>query len=141
MQNKEGRLDITRRRILSTGVQLTAAMTLGSGLAQAGARGGGRRHRDTFFDERFPESRVLAAGLPDAASLEAIGGDPSHLVGRLAAAEAAATGLHLQGVTTESIPFCLQQLTRHRPDVRFESRRVDQDLFAWSLELAARTPA
>ena len=46
---------------------------------------------------------------------------------------AAGPSLRLQGVTTESVPFCLQQLA---PRARVTQRRVDRDLFIWTFEAA-----
>jgi hypothetical protein len=62
-------------------------------------------------------------------------------------AEARAGGVRRHGVTTESIPFCLKEYAGRGRGVRLECRRVDRDLFAWTLTLgtapagAARNPS
>jgi hypothetical protein len=66
-----------------------------------------------------------------------VGGDPSRLVAQIATWLTERAGLQLQGVTTETIPFCLKQHMGHDRIVSFESRRLDRDLFAWSLEIGA----
>lgn len=132
-------MTITRRRILASGVQLTAALAMGSQLAAARDRAERTGEHLTFFDARFPHAEPLAAALPGAGQLQSVRGDPSGLIGRIAGHDSRAGSLRLQGVTTESIPFCLEQFARTHHEVAFESRRVDRDLFIWSLQLRART--
>jgi hypothetical protein len=129
---------ITRRDVLATGVTVTAALAMG---ARAAAEAPAAHIVDimTFYDPRFPQARSLARTLPRASALLGVGGDPSLLVAQLADRRERA-GLRLQGVTTETIPFCLEQYIRHDRDVRFESRRLNRDLFAWSLDFASYTP-
>jgi len=84
----------------------------------------------TLFDPRFPAARTRALELAGAGRLCPTGGDPTALVlqalqGRPAAAR------RLQGVTTESVPFCLRQLAPH---AQLTQRRLDRDLFEWRFE-------
>ena len=126
---------ITRRRILSAGVNVTAALALGGGLASARTLSVSTGDILTFYDPRFPQSRRLASRLADASRLDTVQGDPSRLLAHIALGRPRSHGLRLQGVTTESVPFCLEQFARHYHDVCFESRRLDSDLFAWHIRI------
>ena len=133
---------ISRRRLLATGVQATAALAVAGTLGPtvAGATSGNATGADaqpatpTFFDPRFPVSRLRARALPGRPQLRPIHGDPTAVLGLVSGARA--SGLRrLQGVTTESIPFCLREFAGRGPGVRLECRRVDRDLFVWTLTL------
>lgn len=106
-----------------------------------------------LFDARFPEARELAGRLatrpagsavrtgdaardaalapPGAASsLQAVDGDATALV------QAVLEGSgprRLSGVTTESVPFCLSQLSTRGARPQLTLKRLDRDLFAWQL--------
>jgi hypothetical protein len=131
---------ITRRRLLATGVNVTAALALGSELAIAEPLTGEPTDIVTFYDPRFSRSRPLARMLSGASRLCVIGGDASPLLAQIASGGPWGHGLRLQGVTTESIPFCLEQFARRRHVVRIETRRLDRDLFTWTLTLRVRAP-
>ena len=142
---------ISRRRLLASGVQASAALavagTLGPAAVSATAGVGVGVGVDdtasavatppatlTFYDPRFPASRLRARALPGRPRLRPIQGDPTALMALVA--EARAGGVRrLQGVTTESIPFCLKEYAGRGRGVRLECRRVDRDLFAWTLTL------
>jgi hypothetical protein len=127
---------ITRRRVLAAGITTSAALALGRLAATIEAA---PAEIQTFYDPRFGSSKELARRFPSASQLQAIAGDASQLLSRLAPDIGALRPLRLQGVTTETIPFCLEQLIRgHRHDVRLQSRRLDRDLFAWTLTVRAR---
>jgi hypothetical protein len=126
---------ITRRRLLMAGVSVSAAMALGRGLASAETLSVSTGGILTFYDPRFPRSQQLARALPDAGRLNTVQGDPSHLLAYIVSGGPVCHGLRLQGVTTESVPFCLGQFARDYHDVCFHSRRLNRDLFAWSLAL------
>jgi hypothetical protein len=130
---------ITRRRLLATGVNVTAALALGSRLASAEPLAAEPPDKVTYYDPRFPHSRPLARTLSSESRLYPIGGDASSLLAQIASGGPRGRGLRLQGVTTESIPFCLEQFARDCHDVRFESRRLDRDLFTWTLTVRVRT--
>jgi hypothetical protein len=129
---------ITRRRLLATGMSSTAALALGSFLASSAALAQEPTQIVTFYDPRFPRSRQLAGALPDASRLRAVRGDPSQLLAQLAPGAMVARGTRWQGVTTETIPFCLELTARRHHDVHLESRRLDRDLFAWALSMPIR---
>jgi hypothetical protein len=127
------RSEITRRQVLATGATITTALALGGHWAAAEARAAQTVTVMTYYDPRFPLAQPLARTLPRASGLLAVGGDASHLVAQISNRRERA-GLRLQGVTTETIPFCLEQSARRDRDMHFESRRLNRDLFAWSLE-------
>lgn len=79
----------------------------------------------TFYDPRFPAAQLRALELAGAGQLCAVNGDPTELVMQATRTQ------RLQGVTTESVPFCLRQLA---PRARLTQRRIDRDLFEWSFE-------
>jgi hypothetical protein len=83
----------------------------------------------TLYDPRFPDSRAQAERLAPRSTLRAIAGDVSDMVPVIGS-----TPLDIAGVTTESVPFCLEQLlsVAHRPVLSM--RRLDADLFAWTLK-------
>lgn len=137
---------ISRRRLLATGVQASAALavagTLGPAAASAAGAGDAASAAEalpatlTFYDPRFPVSRLRARALPGRPQLRPIQGDPGALLALVT--EARAGGVRrLQGVTTESIPFCLKEFAGRGRGVRLECRRMDRDLFAWTLTLGA----
>jgi hypothetical protein len=128
---------ITRRRLLATGVNVTAALALGGQLASAEPLAAELADTVTYYDPRFPHSWPLARALSRASGLYAIGGDASPLLAEIASGGPRRSGLRLQGVTTESIPFCLEQFARRGHDVRLESRRLDRDLFTWTLTITS----
>jgi hypothetical protein len=132
---------ITRRRVLATGVNVTAALALGSELACAEPLAAEPTDIVTFYDPRFARARPLARMLARASRMYAIGGDASPLLAQIGSGGPRGRGLRLQGVTTESIPFCLEQFAGRCHDVRIETRRLDRDLFSWTLTLRVRTPA
>ena len=131
------RMTITRRHLLTTGMKVTAAWVLAGNLAFAAGKGQ-TGLLVTFHDPRFPRSRRLARALPGATALHGVHGDPSQLLARIASGRPGRQPWRLQGVTTETIPFCLEQFARGYHDVHFENRRIDRDLFAWSLTLSGR---
>ncbi len=84
-----------------------------------------------LFDARFPAARAHAeklAGMRQ--SVEAMSGDATDLM------QAFADGRgprRIIGVTAESVPFCLSELSPRNKRPRLTLRRLDQDLFAWHL--------
>jgi hypothetical protein len=85
----------------------------------------------TVYDPRFATAEPLAFGLAGAGRLLPTNGDPTVLLMQLNNPGRDAVLPRLQGVTTESIPFCLHQWV---PGRRFNQRRLDRDLFVWRLE-------
>jgi len=128
---------LTRRGLLATGVSTAAALALSRFLTSPEVRAADSADVRTFYDPRFPRSRDLADALPGAPPLYAVSGDPSHLLAHIPGGRPRTRDLRLQGVTTETVPFCLEQLARRHHEVRFESRRLDRDLFVWTLTIRA----
>jgi hypothetical protein len=108
----------------TTAVCATVAREAVANTGQAGAH-----TMFTLYDPRFPNSRAQAELLAPHTTLRAIAGDVSNLVPIIGS-----TPLDIAGVTTESVPFCLEQLmsVAHRPVLSM--RRLDADLFAWTLK-------
>jgi len=132
---------LTRRQLLAAGLGAGAAAALGSLGAAARTAAVPVGSVQTFYDRRFARSRLLAAALPQAARPTPVQGDVTALLGLVGPARRLAGPMVLQGVTTEIVPFCLEQYARTHHEVRLESRRLDRDLFAWSLTIHARSPA
>jgi hypothetical protein len=84
-----------------------------------------------LFDERFPAARTHAEKLAGAHQpLQSVAGDATELMQAFAMGRGPR---RLIGVTTESVPFCLSELTPRDKRPRLTLRRLDQDLFAWHL--------
>lgn len=94
----------------------------------------------TLYDPRFPKSRAAAELLAPRSALRPIAGDVSELVPILLSTEARSAPIDVAGVTTESVPFCLEQLLSFSHQPVLEIRRLDADLFAWTLRSIRRTP-
>lgn len=135
---------ISRRQLLATGVQATAALAVAGTLGPAAADAAGgvaigpelQPPTPTFYDSRFPAARRRARALAGRPRLQAIQGDPTAALALVSSARAGGV-LRLQGVTTETIPFCLREFAGRGPGVRLECRRVDRDLFVWTLTLGS----
>lgn len=126
--------DWSRRRFLGTAADSALAVSLFASVTGAlrplAALADEAAATLTFYDPRFDAALALARAMPGAAGLRPLGADPTDLLLQLATASPRAEGLRLQGVTTGSVPFCLAQLFR---SARLVERRVDRDLFAWTL--------
>ena len=131
----------TRRRLLASGLGATAVLALGDFVASARALAVPRADVLTFYDPRLPRSRLLALALPRASRPGPVGGDPSAILSLVTPPRHATEELLLQGVTTETVPFCLEQFARGHCDARLECRRLDRDLFAWTLAVRGRRAA
>ena len=123
-------MEISRRQVLATGIGATAVLALGG--AAATTAGG----IPTLYDGRLPQSRALAAALPGAALPQLVTADPSQLLTGLEI-DSASQRVILQGVTPESVPFCLEHLIRRNGNACVRSRRLERDLFAWSLQIGS----
>jgi hypothetical protein len=131
---------VTRRQLLASGVSATTVLVLARFATAAGTLSD-HPEVSTFFEPRFPTSRTLAVTLPGASQLLVATGDPSHLLAKILGSGTLDRPKRIQGVTTETLPFCLEQLARRQHEVHFESQRLDRDLFAWSLQIRPRTAA
>lgn len=121
----------SRRRFIGATADASLIATVAGVLKPLSAMADSPNARVTIFDPRFaaaePMARTLAAGAPITAATQ----DPTDLVLQYVAATEAGAPLRLQGVTTDTVPFCLRQLL---PDAAFTERRLDGDLFHWTLE-------
>jgi hypothetical protein len=124
----------SRRRFMGTSTDAAILAVLACTLRPPTLSAAEREGGITLFDPRFSASKPLAVKLAGAEGLRAIGSDVTSFVLQFVDARFRGNPLRLQGVTTESVPFCLRQLI---PGARLTQSRVDRDLFAWTLE--ART--
>lgn len=83
----------------------------------------------TLFDHRYDRARDLALQIANGGPLQAMGADPTEIALWLAS-RARSGRTRIQGVTTESVPFCLRHMN---PRARLELNRIDRDLFTWVL--------
>ena len=121
----------SRRRFIGASADTALLATVAGALKPLAAMADLPTATVTLYDPRFESAHELARDLAGGAPLQAAAHDPTDLVlQHLAAAESGAP-LRLQGVTADTVPFCLRQLL---PDARFTERRIDQDLFIWTLE-------
>jgi len=126
----------SRRRFMGATADATLIATVAGALQPLAAMAavpaaGASTAAVTLFDPRFASAERLARELAGSAPLQAAAQDPTDLVLQYVAAAEAGAPLRLQGVTTDTVPFCLRQLL---PDAVFTERRVDGDLFHWTLE-------
>jgi hypothetical protein len=93
--------------------------------------------RFALYDPRFPQALKVALRLGARDSWRAIDGDAAaewHQVLRPALSR---RPLLVTGVTTPSVPFCLEILARDHAIVRMTRQRIDRDLIHWTLEAKA----
>ena len=119
----------SRRRFIGASADAALIATVAGALKPLAAVADTPNSTVTLYDPRFDAAAGLARSLAGDAPVQPAGTDPTDLVLHLA--DAAPGALRLQGVTTESVPFCLRQLL---PDARYTERRVDRDLFIWTLD-------
>lgn len=131
--------DLTRRQVLALGLGGLTAGSAATVLAPTPRSTG--LPTWTFHDARFAEARRLASALPGADTVQAIGADMTHLLGFLHPDRLRDGGFRLQGVTTETVPFCLEHALPRHAGLRVESVRLDRDLFAWSLVIPGQASA
>jgi hypothetical protein len=124
----------SRRRFLGATADAAVLATLAGALKPLASLAGQGEGTTTLYDPRFPAARPLALELAGAGRLCVAGGDPTALLQHWVDGTSGDTRPRLQGVTTESLPFCLRQLA---PRARLTQRRIDRDLFVWTFE--ART--
>ena len=119
----------SRRRFIGASADAALIASVAGALQPLTAVADAPNSTVTLYDARFDAAAGLARSLAGDAPLQAAGTDPTDLVLHLAGTAPGA--LRLQGVTTEAVPFCLRQLL---PDARYTERRVDRDLFIWTLD-------
>lgn len=125
-----------RRRFVQFGFGVAATLTVARAHASAIPLDALHPDRIVFFDAGVPHAAGIAEGLLDRGAAIAVGGDPMHLIGHVERLrEAGMLPAQLVGVTREAAPFCLQAwLPAGRGSARL--RRLDQDLFFWTLDTA-----
>ena len=116
-----------RRQFIRLGLVVAGATGLASIPAAAAAAAD-----LTVFDRRFPGAAALALRLAHGKAAVPISGDATELALWLQAQARCGSRASIQGVTPESVPFCLQQVA---PRARLSVRRVDRDLFEWAVRL------
>ena len=97
------------------------------------ARSASKRHKNIFFDERFPRARLLAASWSDVDTLTAVQGDITPFWSDGLDRMCTESPVRLRGVTTDSFQFCLRILVGERADVDAQVTRLDQNLFVWTM--------
>jgi hypothetical protein len=121
----------SRRRFIGTAAEVAALAAVATTLKPLAAIASAVGDQITVYDPRFAAAEPLAFELAGAGRLLPINGDPTMLFTLLENPGRNAVPPRLQGVTTESIPFCLHQWV---PGRRLNQRRLDRDLFIWLLE-------
>jgi hypothetical protein len=86
----------------------------------------------TVFDRRFEHARELALRIAGGGFVQPIAGDATELALWFHSRALSRPRMRVQGVTAESVPFCLGQLVPH---AQLAIRRIDRDLFAWAIRL------
>jgi hypothetical protein len=119
-----------RRQFIGLGFLATASAGLCVGRPEAFA---GQRADFTVFDPRFPSSRAFAIRISKGDRLVPFKGDVTDLALWLQARARQGAGVFMEGVTPEAAPFCLRQMVPH---ASLSIRRVDQDLFRWTIRLS-----
>ena len=89
-----------------------------------------------LFDPRLPRSLIAARAAFRASRYQPVGGDATQLATALFT-QAGPGHIVLRGVTTDSIPFCLEQCAR-LGTAQLRMDRLDRDLFIWRLEVNHR---
>ena len=121
----------SRRRFMGTAAEVAALATMATTLKPLVTITSAVGDQITVYDPRFAAAEPLAFELAGAGRLLPTNGDPTVLLMQLNNRGPDAVLPRLQGVTTESIPFCLHQWI---PGRRLSQRRLDRDLFVWLLE-------
>jgi hypothetical protein len=134
-------MDVTRRRFVGNAAAAGALVAAG-GSTPAPADQGPRALRITLYDHRFAgareEAQVRAAG----ASVTPVGGDVTDLLpallasARAARASAASAAVVIQGITAESVPFCLAPALQAAGFQPVATARLTRDLFHWQFTSA-----
>ncbi|MEP7312952.1 MAG: hypothetical protein ABI859_10235 [Pseudomonadota bacterium] len=91
-----------------------------------------------FYDPRFPQALKVALRFGSQRSLwRAIGSDVSAEWQHLLRPALSRNRLVATGITTPSVPFCLEILARDHAVVRMTQQRIDRDLIHWTLKAQA----
>jgi hypothetical protein len=125
---------LDRRQFICTSFDLALFAAMASaGVATPALASPARPGRLTLFDGRFPAAREAALAWANGSPTRAVGSDITDAVLELSALMHRATSCQIAGVTTEQVPFCLQQLAGNPRQTRLTLRRLSRDLFEWTL--------
>ncbi len=86
-----------------------------------------------FYDERFQAAEHLAKQIAESGDAIPVQGDVTQVWNEALKADSQRLPLMLVGVTTESFYFCLKTLMRCNTSLELSTKRVSQDLIAWSI--------
>jgi hypothetical protein len=126
---------MSRRKFLGTTLDATLLATVATALQPLCALAGNApAGSPVFFDPRFAAARVAAAHLAGSDTLLPVAADPTDMLAAALRTASTTDRPRLRGVTPESIPFCLSQLTVRGERPTLSLHRIDQDLFAWQLD-------
>jgi hypothetical protein len=99
---------------------------------------GGSSNRETanyiFYDERFQTAERLAKQIAGSAEAIPVRGDVTAVWNGALKSASQGSPLVLAGVTTESFYFCLKTLMQSNARLELSTRRINQDLFVWSIQ-------
>jgi hypothetical protein len=136
----EGIVTLDRRQFIRTSLDLTLlAAAVSAGVPADASASRGLPAVLTLFDGRFPAARKTALAWANGSPTRALGGDITDAVLELSALMHASTRCRVAGVTTEHVPFCLQQLARNPTRMHLSLQRLDSDLFVWTLTNQGRS--
>jgi hypothetical protein len=126
-------MDVTRRRFVGTATAAGALIAAGSP-TPAPAVQGPQALRITFYDHRFAGALEEAQARAGGAAVTPVGGDVTDLLAGLltqARQTAGSPGVVIQGITAESVPFCLEPMLRGAGFGPVVTARLSRDLFHW----------
>ncbi len=92
----------------------------------------------SLYDPRFGPARNVARALAPWASLHPVQGDVTDWVEGLLTRARGLSRFAIVGVTTDIVPFCLQQWVGFAGTSRLESQRLNTDIFTWRLAVVRR---
>jgi hypothetical protein len=119
------RCDLNRREFIGSALAAPVILALRPPSAIAETK----PCRRTFYDGRFDRAHMLARRLSNGGPLESVYGDATDIALWLRAELARGAAPRIQGITTESVPFCLSHFNPH---LTLRSQRIDRDLFVWA---------
>jgi hypothetical protein len=125
-------MDLSRRHFIQSTSSIAASMGL-LGIATPALARSGDGPLLTLYDPRFGQARQMAAAASPGSSLLTVDSDITDLAEVLLTNAAQSGPVVIAGVTTETVPFCLQQLASAAGAACLESARLDRDLFLWKL--------
>jgi hypothetical protein len=129
-----------RRQFIRASLDLALlAAAASAGVAAPALASSSRPAPLTLFDGRFPAAREAALAWANGSPTRAVGSDITDVALDLSALMQAEAPCQISGVTTEHVPFCLQQLARNPRQMRLSLHRMNRDLFVWTLTNEGRS--